>query len=164
MVLPAGSEDVRESHLPIEGIAADLDGTWAKLTTTEVLFGFKGRVNRPTWWLWSLVNAFAVYFGLTTGLFTMLQSVFVGDEATVMESIVIATFGFVVFLASLVYGVWTALALGCKRLHDQDKSGWLQLLGAIPVLGGLALLVILGCVASTEGPNRFAPQPGTLLL
>jgi len=36
-----------------------------------------------------------------------------------------------------------AVAAGSRRLHDTNKSGWLQLLWLMPVLGWLALLYLL---------------------
>lgn len=45
------------------------------------------------------------------------------------------------------------LAVGTRRLHDIDKSGWFQLLFIIPVIGWIILLYW----AAQEGkePNRF---------
>jgi uncharacterized membrane protein YhaH (DUF805 family) len=51
-----------------------------------------------------------------------------------------------------------ALALSVRRLHDQDRSGWLLLLGLIPLLGGFALLVLM-CLGGTVGGNRYGSDP-----
>ena len=53
---------------------------------------------------------------------------------------------------------WAGLALSVRRFHDQDKSGWYVLLGAIPYVGGLITLVFM-CRSGTAGPNRFGPDP-----
>lgn len=47
-----------------------------------------------------------------------------------------------------------SLAVGARRLHDTDRSGWLLLLYLIPLLGWIVLLVW----ASQEGkePNRYS--------
>lgn len=50
------------------------------------------------------------------------------------------------------------LAVSVRRLHDQDRTGWLLLLWFIPVLGWFALLVLM-CLEGTRGPNRFGPDP-----
>jgi uncharacterized membrane protein YhaH (DUF805 family) len=57
-------------------------------------------------------------------------------------------------LVSLIPG----LAVSVRRLHDQDRSGWLLLLGLIPFLGWFALLVFM-CLDGTHGANRFGPDP-----
>jgi uncharacterized membrane protein YhaH (DUF805 family) len=45
-----------------------------------------------------------------------------------------------------------------RRLHDQDKSGWLILLSFIPYIGGLILLVLM-LIDGTPGANRYGPDP-----
>src|SRR5262245_20024080 len=44
-----------------------------------------------------------------------------------------------------------------KRFHDRDKSGWWVLIGLIPIIGAIWLLVELGFLAGTPGPNGFGP-------
>lgn len=46
-----------------------------------------------------------------------------------------------------------SLAAGARRLHDTDRSGWWQLLYFIPVIGWIALIVLL---AQESKPNRFS--------
>jgi uncharacterized membrane protein YhaH (DUF805 family) len=35
------------------------------------------------------------------------------------------------------------LAAGARRLHDTGRSGWLQLIGLVPVAGTIVLIVLL---------------------
>ena len=35
------------------------------------------------------------------------------------------------------------LSAAARRLHDTGRSGWWQLLGLIPLIGGIVLLVFL---------------------
>ena len=64
----------------------------------------------------------------------------------------------------LIFGLlWLAiiipsLAVTVRRLHDQDKTGWLVLLGLIPFVGGLILLVFM-LLEGTKGPNQYGPDP-----
>ncbi|MCH7629961.1 MAG: DUF805 domain-containing protein, partial [Proteobacteria bacterium] len=51
-----------------------------------------------------------------------------------------------------------SLAVSVRRLHDQDRSGWMLLLMLIPFLGWFALLVLM-CLEGTRGPNRFGADP-----
>jgi uncharacterized membrane protein YhaH (DUF805 family) len=50
-----------------------------------------------------------------------------------------------------------AVAVGVRRLHDRDKSGWWLLLVLVPILGILWSLVELGFCPATRGANRYGP-------
>lgn len=58
------------------------------------------------------------------------------------------------WLLSIVPG----LAVSVRRLHDQDRTGWLLLLWLIPLFGWFALFVLM-CLDGTRGPNRFGSDP-----
>ena len=66
-----------------------------------------------------------------------------------------AIFTVVVAVALMV----TSFMLSIKRFHDRDKSGWFVFVGFIPVLGPLWLLLELGLLRGTDGPNRYGPDP-----
>ena len=51
-----------------------------------------------------------------------------------------------------------SIAVLVRRLHDQDKSGWLALLIFIPIIGWLALLVFM-FLEGTKGDNQYGPDP-----
>ena len=46
-----------------------------------------------------------------------------------------------------------SIAVGARRLHDIDKSGWWQLVGLIPFIGWI--IMIWWCVQDSKEPNRF---------
>ena len=50
------------------------------------------------------------------------------------------------------------LAVGARRLHDTDRSGWFLLLVFIPLIG-IIILIVWWCQRGTAGPNRFGPDP-----
>jgi uncharacterized membrane protein YhaH (DUF805 family) len=50
------------------------------------------------------------------------------------------------------------IAVGVRRLHDIDRTGWWYLLILIPVLGALVLLFFF-VQRGTVGANRFGPDP-----
>ena len=52
-----------------------------------------------------------------------------------------------------------AIMVYIKRFHDRDKSGWWVLIALIPLIGAIWILVELGFLAGTPGPNRFGPPP-----
>ena len=47
-----------------------------------------------------------------------------------------------------------SLAVAFRRLHDTDKSGWLILIGLIPLVGAIILLVF-DIQEGTSGPNQY---------
>ena len=98
---------------------------------------FSGRSNRGEFWFWQLDNLL-ITFGLG-----VLDMVIFGTEGS-------GVLGGLWGLATLI----PSFALGARRLHDIDKSGWWQLLMLIPLLGWIILLVWF-CRAPDDRPNRF---------
>jgi len=98
---------------------------------------FEGRAARPEFWWWILaVWILEVVVGLVLGR---------GN-------------GFIAFVAYVVYLVlWLAtIAVGCRRLHDTGKSGWLQLLALIPCVG-VIVLIVFWVQPGTAGDNAYGP-------
>jgi uncharacterized membrane protein YhaH (DUF805 family) len=62
---------------------------------------------------------------------------------------------------SSIWGLVTllpSLAMGVRRLHDTDRSGWWWLLSFIPLIG-IIVLIVFWCSEGTRGPNRFGLDP-----
>lgn len=89
---------------------------------------FSGRAARSEYW-WFV-------------LFTLIASTVLGF----ISEIVSAIFSLAVLLPSI--------AVGVRRLHDVDKSGWFLLLWFIPVIGWIILIV--WAVQEGKEPNRFS--------
>ena len=102
----------------------------------RMMFSFNGRVSRTAYWPGGFLPPF-VYSALA-GAFDLPARM--------------GSFGFFVF-GLLV--IWVALAVGAKRCHDRDRSGWFQLITLIPIVGSIWLIVELGFLTGTEGENRF---------
>ena len=51
-----------------------------------------------------------------------------------------------------------SVAVGARRLHDIGKSGWLQLLWFVPLIGGL-LLIYWAVQKSDPNANEYGPPP-----
>jgi uncharacterized membrane protein YhaH (DUF805 family) len=134
----------------------------------QLLFGFQGRVNRANYWL-------------ATGILiaaSILMWILAGAVLWIVGSWIAGVLvGLVIFIPSVV----ASIAVGIKRLHDRDKSGWWLLLfyllpnvlqgvgmqlgslGLVLVLVAVAILVWafveLGCLRGTVGPNQYGPDP-----
>lgn len=57
-------------------------------------------------------------------------------------------------LAVLIPG----LAVGARRLHDTNKSGWLQLLLLIPLIG-LIIMIVFWVQDGDRGQNQYGADP-----
>lgn len=101
---------------------------------------FDGRARRQEYWMFSLINVLIMIgIGFVEGLF--------------------GSWG----ILGLVYALGVLipnLAVGVRRLHDTDRSGWWLLVSLIPVVGIIVLLVFL-VQDSEAGANRYGPNPKT---
>ena len=101
---------------------------------------FKGRTSRRDFW------KFILAFGLIFSALLMFEGPMRGPESHFFSK------AFEVIMAI------PFLAIGARRLHDIDRSGWFQLLSLIPVVGSIVMLVFF-LKKGTPGPNRFGPAP-----
>lgn len=118
-------------------------------------FDFLGRSRRREYWLFVLftvlVNAVIdAVFGTRTNTFGPAGANFAVSVQGGFGGAISGLFAFATLIPSL--------AVSVRRLHDQDRSGWLLLLALIPFLGWFALLVLM-CLEGTRGPNRFGSDP-----
>lgn len=51
-----------------------------------------------------------------------------------------------------------SIAVGIRRLHDTDRSGWWILIGLIPLIGAIVLIVFY-VQEGTPGTNEYGPNP-----
>ena len=51
-----------------------------------------------------------------------------------------------------------SLSVGSRRLHDMNKSGWLQLIWIIPILGWIYLIYLLA-QPGEAGDNQYGCPP-----
>jgi len=116
-----------------------------RLSWNQLLFAVEGRATRFDYWMRWLVpyfiGALIVAF-LDDALGTANPA---GGVGVLMVIYFIAAF-------------WPNLAVGIKRCHDRDRSGWFLLIGLVPLLN-IWLLVELGFLRGTAGPNRFGADP-----
>lgn len=119
------------------------DNAPVKLSLIEILFSFKGRINRSSYW-YSALGMIVFYFILMFALGML------GFDSAILSTII--------SLSSIPL-VWISLAIQVKRWHDRDKSEWFVLVSFIPIIGGIWALVENGFLVGTPGLNRFgSPQ------
>jgi uncharacterized membrane protein YhaH (DUF805 family) len=103
---------------------------------------FNGRARRSEYW-W-----FILFYTLLMIALIILDTVIA--LAGLPLSVLTTLGSLAMFLPSLSAVV--------RRLHDTDRSGWMFLIGLIPLVGGIILLVFT-CQRGTPGDNRFGPDP-----
>lgn len=118
------------------------------LSKRQILFSFKGRIPRRTYWLWSILTVVSFILPLAL-LVPLLDSKETALEAT----------GLILFIPLLIVFIWASFAVRVKRWHDHDKSGVWLLIGMIPYVGGMISFIFLGCMRGTLGPNRYGDDP-----
>jgi uncharacterized membrane protein YhaH (DUF805 family) len=104
----------------------------------------EGRVDRKQWWLRFVLPVFVI---------TLVLALVDKALGTYNPEAGVGTLSALFALAALV----PAIFIYIKRFHDRDKSGWWVLIGLVPIIGALWLLIELGFLAGTPGPNRFGP-------
>lgn len=109
-------------------------------------FKLSGRVARSEFW-WS-----QLFLAAVTGIVSLLVWLtrLVGGSFAV--DLVLSGVTSIAVVSLLVI----TIGLGSRRLHDAGRSGWLQLLVLIPLVGWIALLVML-LLRGTSGENRHGP-------
>ena len=94
---------------------------------------FNGRATRTQFWMFVLFNFIANVILMIVG-FILPFLAFLGT----------------VYSLAVLLPSW---AVGARRLHDTDRSGWWQLIGLVPLVGWIVLLIFF--VQPSTGPNRF---------
>lgn len=115
---------------PAIGFSEAINACFLKYAT------FSGRAGRPEFWYFHLFVALGLAAAVMVDRFALHDP---------RPRFISGIFLLAVFLP--------ILAVGTRRLHDTDRSGWWWLASLFP-FGGL-LLLILHTQPGTKGPNRF---------
>ena len=96
---------------------------------------FSGRARRKEYWYFTLFYFLIAFLASTITAFLANST----DMINIVYDICVMIF----FIPSI--------AVGVRRMHDVDKSGWFIL---IPFYN-----LILACANGTPGPNQYGPDP-----
>ena len=100
---------------------------------------FSGRTERKGFWMFILVN-------FVVSLIISFVAPLLGDKSGIIG---------IIYMLAVLIPTW---AVGARRLHDINKSGWWQLIALIPIIGGIWLIVLFA-TDSNPGDNKFGPNP-----
>ena len=110
------------------------------------MFSFNGRMRRIHYFL----------YGLAGGLiFSVAYLIIAFAFGAMFGSFAVSL---VLLIPCYIAYLWVTLAIGVKRLHDIDKSGWYLLILLIPIVNFFWALYML-FADGTVGPNRFGKDP-----
>ena len=101
---------------------------------------FSGRASRAEFWWFFL-------FGILGGIIAAIIDVMIFGYSIEVTGPIGWIFTIVIFLPSF--------AVGARRLHDTDKTGWWQLLW-ITIIGGI-IVIIWQATMGEKKKNRYGP-------
>jgi uncharacterized membrane protein YhaH (DUF805 family) len=105
---------------------------------------FSGRSRRKEYWMFTLGVVIAVVvLSIVEGILGLAQTV--GPYGPLSALLLVAL-------------IIPSIAVGIRRLHDTNRSGWWLLISLIPLVGGLILLYFY-VLPGTTGPNDYGPDP-----
>lgn len=111
---------------------------------------FSGRSSRSAFWWWVLFQI------IVSGVIMAVEG---GGSSQTTDGMMSASYnagpiGIIWSLANLLPGI----AVGVRRMHDIDKSGWWLLIALIPLVGWI-ILIVWYATKGTGGANRFGADP-----
>jgi uncharacterized membrane protein YhaH (DUF805 family) len=120
-----------------------------------LLFSFRGRASPRDFWKYQIVLSL---LSIVIVLVSPQPEIALGMGAgEVYREAMAATpwWHWPIMLAML----YTGLAVATKRWHDQDRSGWWNLLLLLFPIGALVMIGMLGFIRGTPGQNRYGAPP-----
>ncbi len=120
-----------ELHTP------SLEVNWKSLFSS-----FNGRIGRKAFWIGIGIIAAAS----------------VAVQAVVFSVVNYSDVEMASMVASLLF-VYPLLAVGAKRCHDRNKSGWWQIILIFPLIGAIWMIYELGILPTENDGNEYGPNP-----
>jgi uncharacterized membrane protein YhaH (DUF805 family) len=114
------------------------------LTPLRKFADLNGRARRAEYW-WFYLMVIVGYL-----VASIIDSLLGLDGTVGPYGIVTMLFGLAMLLPSI--------AVGVRRLHDTDRSGWWMLIAFVPLVGAIVLLVFF-VLEGTNGDNSYGPDP-----
>ena len=105
---------------------------------------FDGRAQRAEYW----------YFALFSIIISIVLVIVDGATGSFNEETGFGLLSGIYTLAILI----PTIAVGIRRLHDTNRSGWWILIGLIPIIGFI-ILIVLFVIDSDQGENQYGSNP-----
>ena len=120
---------------------------------------FEGRATRAEFWFWQLfhllcfIGLFLLVF-ISNFLYNVGNTPVTPDAPQLIEPFWGLPYIYGFYLIFLLGTIMPSLAVVVRRLHDIGKSGWFYFIGAIPIIGGIILLIWM-CKDSEPQRNQY---------
>lgn len=119
-------------------------------------FNFEGRATRSEFW-WAFLAIGVIGLVVTVFDLAKLAALSTGQNLLTLSDLSLFDFGTGYYLV-LVTIPYTSLCI--RRLHDAGMSGFWWLLSFVPIVGGIAILVLYAMPSSGSTPTRPMAQTG----
>lgn len=119
----------------------------------QLFLSLDGRIARSEFWL-GLAGLIVLSMFLQVVMQMLGYSSQINPQTgETSEGFLIATF------VPLFITLWPSICVYGKRYHDRDKSAWWMMIALIPILGVIWMIVELGFLKGTQGPNEYGEDP-----
>lgn len=105
---------------------------------------FGGRARRKEYWFFILFNL----------IISIVLAVIDGVTGSFSAELGMGLLGGIYMLAVLI----PSIAVGVRRLHDTDRTGWWLLIVLIPLIGPI-VFIIFAVQDSKAEENQYGPNP-----
>ncbi len=102
--------------------------------------GFSGRARRTEYWMFTLVN------------------VIIGGVLNVLYNVTGSSIFYVLYVLYFLAVLLPSIAVGIRRLHDTNRTGWWLLIGLVPFIGAIVLIVFF-VMEGNRGANQYGADP-----
>jgi len=137
---PTPTPAPRPAALPLDELTAlALGADPQRLSLIQLYLGVTGRIPRRSFWLHGVLSLLLMMLFVNALLDIARVDVDVAGK-----------------LVNLVFA-WPCIAVSAKRLHDFNFSAWWLLVNLTGI--GVLVMLVMGLVPGTRGPNRFGADP-----
>ncbi|WP_424316223.1 DUF805 domain-containing protein [Haloferula sp.] len=111
------------------------------------LFSPKGDASRSEWWIVTLVSEFVAQCLILSLIIPAL------DEGSLQPPMLVS------LLVLVTVVLWLTVAVSLRRLRDRGRSGWLLLIGLVPVAGLIWLIIECGFIPGRSSSESSVAIP-----
>lgn len=103
---------------------------------------FKRRASRNEYWEFALINIIIIF------LIGILEGAMGSEDSSSLP------IGGIIYWLYTLFVFIPSIAVGVRRLHDTNRSGWMLLILLIPIIGTFWILV-LTLLKGNESENKY---------